>query len=85
MYNAKKEVEKIDEKLLRLNEKYEETIETELKNGMNPQLIPKKLLYTELEYVYVTLRRNAEIKDVLEMFVKEPEASKFLRTILLRL
>ena len=62
MYQAKKEIEKIDEKMVRLNEKFEEAIALELKNGQNPSLIPKKLLLTELEYVYVTLRRNAEVK-----------------------
>lgn len=62
-----------------MDEKFEEAIALELKNGQNPSLIPKKLLLTDLEYAYVTLRQNAEVQQVLDLFVKEPEASKFMR------
>lgn len=61
-YQAKKEIDKINEKMQRFYEKYEEAIALELKNGQNPSLIPKKLLQTKLEYVYITLKRNAEVK-----------------------
>lgn len=81
MFQAGKDILKLQEKIERLNEKYKETIELELKNGQNPSLIPKKLLMTELEYVYVTLKRNAELKQVYNLFVKEPNASRLLRKI----
>ena len=81
MFQANKEIGKLEEKIGRLNEKYDEAIALELKNGQNPSLVPKKLLMTDLEYVYVTLKRNAEVNLVLDMFVKEPEASRFMRKI----
>lgn len=82
MFKATKEMTPLQEKIDRLHIRYDEAVQLELKNGQNPSLVPKKLLTTNLEYIYVTLRRNAEVKKVLSLFVKEPNTSRLIRRLL---
>lgn len=80
-YTARIVTEKLNEKYARFHSKFRDAIRLDLKNAQNPTLIPKTLLVKELEYVYVTLKRNAEQKEILKLFTKEPEASRFFRRI----
>lgn len=79
LFSKNKEIQKLEQKYERLNEKHFEAIKEEKKNAQNPTLVPKQLLLQEIEYVFVTLKTNLYIGQVLEMFVKENNASYIIR------
>jgi ketopantoate reductase len=81
MWQKSKELEKLNEKLKKLEEKYIDECKQEEKNALHVSIAPKDQLLDHIDYVFVTFKSNQTPAKVKELFVIEKTSSKILRRI----